>query len=64
VALRIEVRGNAYSFSYARLLGNPGAPMMAWRPLTELASDALTTKTAGGFVGSTFGVFAGTAKPE
>lgn len=64
LALRIEVRGNAYSFSYARLLGNPGAPMMAWRPLTELASDALTTKTAGGFVGSTFGLFAGTAKPE
>lgn len=62
LALRIEVRGNAYAFSYARLLGNPDAPMMAWRPLAELSTDSLTTKTAGGFVGSTFGVFAGSAK--
>jgi len=62
LALRIEVRGNAYAFSYARLLGNPDAPMLAWRPLTQLTTDALTTKTAGGFVGSTFGLFAGRAK--
>ncbi|MDP5280313.1 glycoside hydrolase family 43 protein [Sphingomonas sp. DG1-23] len=62
LALRIEVRGNRYAFSYARVLGSPDLPMMAWRPLTELTTDALTTKAAGGFVGSVFGVFAGTEK--
>ncbi|ATY32112.1 glycoside hydrolase family 43 protein [Sphingomonas psychrotolerans] len=62
LALRIEVRGNRYIFSYARVLGSPDVPMMAWRPLTEHTTDALTTKTAGGFVGSVFGVFAGRAE--
>lgn len=60
LALRIEVRGNRYVFSYARVLGSPDVPMLAWRPLTRLTTDALTTKAAGGFVGSVFGVFAGT----
>jgi alpha-N-arabinofuranosidase len=62
LALRIEVRGNRYAFSYARVLGSPDRPMMAWRPLTELTTDSLTTKTAGGFVGSVFGVFAGSGE--
>jgi len=59
LALRIEVRGNRYIFSYARVLGSADLPMLAWRPLTERTTDSLTTKTAGGFVGSVFGVFAG-----
>ncbi|TGX54402.1 glycoside hydrolase family 43 protein [Sphingomonas gei] len=62
LALRIEVRGNRYVFSYARVLGSPDVPMLAWRPLTRLTTDSLTTKVAGGFVGSTFGVFAGSAE--
>jgi xylan 1,4-beta-xylosidase len=64
LALRIEVHGNRYVFSYARMLGSPDVPMLAWRPLTRLTSDSLTTKVAGGFIGSVFGVFAGTAKQE
>jgi alpha-N-arabinofuranosidase len=62
LALRIEVRGNRYAFSYARVLGSPDLPMLAWRPLTEVTTDSLTTKTAGGFVGSVFGVFAGSGE--
>ncbi|MDV3455664.1 glycoside hydrolase family 43 protein [Sphingomonas sp. HF-S4] len=62
LALRIEVKGNRYVFSYARLLGSPDAPMLAWRPLTQLTTDALTTKTAGGFVGSVFGMVAESGK--
>jgi alpha-N-arabinofuranosidase len=62
LALRIELRGNRYVFSYARVLGSPDVPMLAWRPLTRLTTDSLTTKVAGGFVGSVFGVFAGTGK--
>jgi len=62
LALRIEVHGNRYIFSYARVLGSPDTPMLAWRPLTRLTTDSLTTKKAGGFVGSTFGIFAGSGK--
>jgi xylan 1,4-beta-xylosidase len=62
LALRIEVQGNRYAFSYARVLGSPDVPMMAWRPLAQLKTDSLTTKVAGGFVGSVFGVFAGSGK--
>ncbi|AQR73665.1 glycoside hydrolase family 43 protein [Sphingomonas sp. LM7] len=64
LGLRIEVRGNRYVFSYARVLGSPDNPMLAWRPLTRLTTDALTTKTAGGFIGSTFGMVAESAKPS
>lgn len=62
IALRIEVKANRYLFSFARPLGNPDVPMMAWRPLGTFETDALTTKTAGGFVGSTFGIFAGSGE--
>jgi alpha-N-arabinofuranosidase len=62
LALRIEVHGNRYVFSYARVLGSPDVPMLAWRPLTRLTTDALTTKTAGGFVGSVVGIVAESAK--
>ena len=62
LALRIEVQGNRYAFSYARVLGSPDTPMLAWRPLMQLTTDSLTTKTAGGFVGSVFGVFAGSGR--
>ncbi len=52
--LRIAVQGRSYAFSYAA----PGAKPV-WKQLGTVETDSLTTKVAGGFVGSVFGVFAG-----
>ena len=54
VRLRIAVQGRSYAFSYAA----PGAKPV-WKHLGKVETDSLTTKVAGGFVGSVFGVFAG-----
>jgi xylan 1,4-beta-xylosidase len=54
VKLRIAVQGRSYAFSYAA----PGAKPV-WKPLGKVETDSLTTKVAGGFVGSVFGLFAG-----
>lgn len=54
--LRITVQDNRYSFAYAEAQGN-AAPR--WQTLGSIQTDSLTTRTAGGFVGSVFGVFAG-----
>ncbi|WP_407082124.1 glycoside hydrolase family 43 protein [Sphingomonas hengshuiensis] len=53
--LRITVQDNRYSFAYAE--AKAGTPR--WQPLGSVQTDTLTTRTAGGFVGSVFGVFAG-----
>jgi xylan 1,4-beta-xylosidase len=58
VGLQIEVRGNRYRFSYGKL-GRQPTRKPAWVTFAEVETDALTTKSAGGFVGSVFGVFAG-----
>ncbi|WP_204272086.1 hypothetical protein, partial [Klebsiella michiganensis] len=52
--LRIAVQGRSYAFSYAAPGGKP-----AWQRLGTVETDSLTTKVAGGFVGSVFGLFAG-----
>ncbi|MDH4743559.1 glycoside hydrolase family 43 protein [Sphingomonas sp. CBMAI 2297] len=52
--LRVDVRGRSYAFSYAA----PGTKPV-WKQLGTVETDSLTTKVAGGFVGSVFGVFAG-----
>ncbi len=54
ILLRIAVEGRRYRFSYAE-----PAPDPAWKELGSVETDGLTTKIAGGFVGSLFGVFAG-----
>jgi alpha-N-arabinofuranosidase len=52
VYLRIEARGDEYDFSYALREGE-------WRPLFSGADGRLlSTRTAGGFVGATFGLHA------
>lgn len=53
--LRITVADNRYSFAFAPATGR-AAPK--WQTLGSVTTDGLTTKTAGGFVGSVFGVFA------
>ncbi|MEP9359740.1 glycoside hydrolase family 43 protein [Sphingomonas sp. KR3-1] len=53
--LRVETQGRHYVFSYAV----PGGRHLAWHQLVTVDTDSLTTKVAGGFVGSVFGVFAG-----
>ena len=54
--LRISAHGAAYDFSYAT---RPGA----WRPLRKGEDGTiLSTKTAGGFVGAVFGLFAFAAR--
>lgn len=55
VRLRIAVEGRRYRFSYAGAGAKP-----VWHLLGTVETDSLTTKVAGGFVGSVFGVFAGT----
>lgn len=57
VRLRIAIHGDAYRFSYA---GRHGG----WRPLHATTTDALTTRRAGGFVGSMLGLFAARATEE
>jgi alpha-N-arabinofuranosidase len=58
VELRITARGDAYDFAYAV---QPGR----WVTLQQGADGKiLSTKTAGGFVGATFGVYAFSAQPE
>ncbi|MDG2534067.1 glycoside hydrolase family 43 protein [Sphingomonas sp. HITSZ_GF] len=52
--LRIAVQGRRYTFSYAAL-----GTSHAWKQLGTVETDSLTTKVAGGFVGSVFGLFAG-----
>jgi alpha-N-arabinofuranosidase len=50
--LRIEAKGAAYGFSYSR-------PGEAWHSLGALQDGTiLSTRTAGGFVGAMFGLFA------
>jgi xylan 1,4-beta-xylosidase len=52
VDLRISGRGGTYDFAYAVREGR-------WRPLVSGADGALlSTKTAGGFVGAVFGLYA------
>ncbi|RYE01709.1 MAG: glycoside hydrolase family 43 protein [Sphingomonadales bacterium] len=58
--LRISVRANSYAFDYGVPIGDAG--MVAWTPLGLLKTDGLTTRTAGGFVGSVFGPFAATGE--
>lgn len=51
VRLRIEAKGARYDFSYADVSG--------WRPLARDADGTiLSTRTAGGFVGALFGLYA------
>ncbi|WP_066796843.1 glycoside hydrolase family 43 protein [Sphingomonas soli] len=61
VALRISVRGDLYRFDVGVPLGD-NQDLVAWTPLTMLRTDGLTTRTAGGFVGSVFGPFAATGE--
>lgn len=56
LGLRISVRGNLYAFDVGVPLAETG--VLAWTPVTLLRTDSLTTNTAGGFVGSVFGMFA------
>lgn len=58
--LRISVADNRYSFAYA-VPGRNGT-RAAWKPLTTIETDSLTTAKAGGFVGSVFGLFAATGQ--
>lgn len=58
IDLRIEVDARRYTFSYAHgARGTAAEPV--WKPLGTVETDSLTTKVAGGFVGSVFGLFAG-----
>lgn len=58
VELRIEARGGRYDFAYAT---RPGA----WTTLVRDADGTmLSTKTAGGFVGVTFGLYAYSPEPS
>jgi xylan 1,4-beta-xylosidase len=52
VHLRVTAAGDKYRFAYAT---KPGA----WTEIGAIDATMLSTKTAGGFVGATFGVFAG-----
>ncbi|MGK6356719.1 glycoside hydrolase family 43 protein [Sphingomonas sp. DT-207] len=52
VHLRVTAAGDKYRFAYAT---RPGA----WTEIGAIEATMLSTKTAGGFVGATFGVFAG-----
>lgn len=52
VHLRVTAAGDKYRFAYA---AKPGA----WTEIGAIDATMLSTKTAGGFVGATFGVFAG-----
>lgn len=57
--LRISVQDNRYRFDYAPVRGR-AAPV--WKTLGSVQTDALTTKVAGGFVGSVFGMLAATGE--
>ena len=50
--LRIAAKGPSYRFSYA--IG----PNAAWTEIGEIDGHFLSTKTAGGFIGATFGPYA------
>ena len=52
VRLRIAAKGPSYRFSYA--IG----PNAAWTEIGEIDGHFLSTKTAGGFIGATFGPYA------
>ncbi|MGC1301885.1 MAG: glycoside hydrolase family 43 protein, partial [Caulobacteraceae bacterium] len=57
VRLKIEARGDRYDFDYAEGEG-------PWRTLVKDADGTiLSTRTAGGFVGAMFGLYAYAAAP-
>ncbi|MBX3564060.1 MAG: glycoside hydrolase family 43 protein [Sphingomonas sp.] len=60
--LRIAVEKNVYHFSYSVDHGAANYTPRVWRPLGAIETDSLTTRTAGGFVGSVFGLFAATGE--
>ncbi|MEI9928440.1 MAG: family 43 glycosylhydrolase [Sphingomonas sp.] len=49
--LRVRAKGAAYAFDYATIAGR-------WKQLGTIDGTMLSTKTAGGFVGAVFGVYA------
>jgi xylan 1,4-beta-xylosidase len=53
--LRITAKGGSYAFAYADTAGK-------WTEAGTIDGRTLSTKTAGGFVGAVFGVFAGTGQ--
>ncbi|RYY29412.1 MAG: glycoside hydrolase family 43 protein [Sphingomonadales bacterium] len=59
---RIEVDKNRYSFSYGTPNTARSRKPPIWKELGLIQSDSLTTKIAGGFVGSVFGLFAATGE--
>lgn len=69
--LRIAFAGPKYRFFYSATAGNPEfARVMGvnqlepgrWQPLGEIDATFLSTKTAGGFIGATFGPYAYSAR--
>jgi alpha-N-arabinofuranosidase len=58
VRLRIAVEGRRYVFSYSHAPATQVSEK-TWKPVGTVETDSLTTKVAGGFVGSVFGLFAG-----
>lgn len=57
--LRITVEGRRYRFSYGTPSRKRSLSPPDWHDLGAVETDSLTTKVAGGFVGSVFGLFAG-----
>lgn len=60
IVLRISVEASKYQFDYG-YAGKNGVPT-TWISLGSTDTDGLTTRVAGGFVGSVFGPFAATGK--
>ena len=62
IYLKIAVDKNRYSFSYGYPSPARNRRPPIWKSLGSVTTDSLTTKTAGGFVGSVFGLFAATGE--
>ncbi|RYD58839.1 MAG: glycoside hydrolase family 43 protein [Sphingomonadales bacterium] len=60
--LRIAVDKNRYTFSYGRPHPARNYNPAIWKTLGTVETDSLTTSTAGGFVGSVFGLLAATGE--
>ena len=60
--LSISVDRNRYTFSYGYPNPSRDRRPPVWKTLGTIESDSLTTKTAGGFVGSVFGLLAATGE--
>ncbi|MES2987226.1 MAG: glycoside hydrolase family 43 protein [Pseudomonadota bacterium] len=62
LTFRIAVDKNRYVFSYGTPSRSRSLKPPVWKTLGTIETDSLTTKTAGGFVGSVFGLLAATGE--